>query len=107
VAVRSEYLELTPVSGGSAKNLEAEEVRKDISSTGGAANGLAARVTGKSFAGGQLRITAVLGNGEEVVASRHGIDSPLRAGEEVRITWGDAAHAVPVDRAGSAAEAGV
>jgi spermidine/putrescine transport system ATP-binding protein len=78
VAVRTEYLELTPA--------------------GGAVDGLAARVTGKSFAGGQLRITAALGNGEELVASRHGIDSPLRAGEEVRITWGDAAHAVPVDR---------
>jgi spermidine/putrescine transport system ATP-binding protein len=92
VAVRTEYLELTPVS-------------IDRPASGDRA-GLAARVTGKSFAGGQLRITAVLGNGEELVASRHGIDSPLRAGEDVRITWGDAAHAVPVDRH-AGAEAGV
>jgi spermidine/putrescine transport system ATP-binding protein len=59
---------------------------------------LTGRVTGKSFAGGQLRITASLGNGEELIASRHGIDSPLSAGVAVRITWANAAQAVLVDR---------
>jgi spermidine/putrescine transport system ATP-binding protein len=76
IAVRSEYLVLT--------------------SNGG--EGLAATVTEKSFAGGQLRITAVLAGGEEIVASRHGIDSPLEAGDKVRVNWADPAQAVIVDR---------
>ena len=68
---------------------------------GDSAPGLAAVVTGKSFAGGQLRITARLKNsGEgpegEISASRHGIDSPLAVGDEVRASW-QADRAVPVD----------
>jgi spermidine/putrescine transport system ATP-binding protein len=63
--------------------------------------GLAAVVTGKSFAGGQLRITARLKNPgegpeEEISASRHGIDSPLAVGDEVWASW-QADRAVPVD----------
>jgi spermidine/putrescine transport system ATP-binding protein len=71
---------------------------------GGGGPGLAAVVTGKSFAGGQLRITARLKNaGEapdsggvesqgslaagEISASRSGIDSPLSVGDEVRVSW--------------------
>ena len=77
VAVRAEYLGLGPPD---------------------AREGLAATVTQKSFAGGQLRITAVLEGGEEIVASRHGIDSPLKAGEQVRVNWAQAAQAVIVDR---------
>jgi spermidine/putrescine transport system ATP-binding protein len=76
VAVRSEYLVLTRDDG----------------------EGLAATVMEKSFAGGQLRITAALAEGEELVASRHGIDSPLRAGVRVRVNWADPAQAVIVDR---------
>jgi spermidine/putrescine transport system ATP-binding protein len=88
VAVRTEYLELRPLT---------EPATADSAAASGL-TGLAARVTGKSFAGGQLRITAALGNGEELVASRHGIDSPLKVGESVRVTWAEAGHAVPVDR---------
>jgi spermidine/putrescine transport system ATP-binding protein len=79
IAVRSEHLSLAPES------------------TGDSGPGLAASITGKSFAGGQLRITAVLRNGEEVIASRHGIDSPLNAGEAVRVSWPAPGYAVPVD----------
>jgi spermidine/putrescine transport system ATP-binding protein len=71
--------------------------------------GLPARVTGKSFTGGQLRITAVLsGSGEEVVASRHGMDSGLRSGDAVRVSWA-AEHAVVVeddDSAGASFQGG-
>ncbi|MDR0690113.1 MAG: ABC transporter ATP-binding protein [Spirochaetaceae bacterium] len=80
VAVRSEYIELLP----------AEEAPP-----GGFA-GLAATVTGKSFAGGQLRITAALRGGGEVTASRHGIDSQLGIGQDVRVSW-PADRAAPVD----------
>jgi spermidine/putrescine transport system ATP-binding protein len=66
------------------------------------AEGLAARVTGKSFAGGQLRITLETAGGGELVASRHGIDSPLAVGEQVRAHWADPAQAVIVDREGPA-----
>ncbi|GHV30684.1 spermidine/putrescine import ATP-binding protein PotA [Spirochaetia bacterium] len=89
VAVRSEYLVLEPWSKNEGEGLEA-------------------RITEKSFAGGQLRITAVLAGGEEavketgvretLVASRHGIDSPLEAGAPVRVNWTDPAQAVIVDR---------
>ncbi|MDR1596190.1 MAG: ABC transporter ATP-binding protein [Treponema sp.] len=60
--------------------------------------GLAAAVTGKSFAGGQLRISAELMGGGEIVASRHGMDTPLDIGDRVRISWANPAQAVIVDR---------
>ncbi|MDR2588079.1 MAG: ABC transporter ATP-binding protein [Spirochaetales bacterium] len=81
LAVRSEYMELSPAG-------------KDSS---GEDRGLAATVTGKSFAGGQLRITALLKGGGEVTASRHGIDSPLKIGQAVRVSWKCESHAVPVE----------
>jgi spermidine/putrescine transport system ATP-binding protein len=74
LAVRSEWVSMIPVPAGAGET--------------GAGTGLAARVTGKSFTGGQLRIIAALEEGgEEVVASRHGIDSPLKVGDPVRVSW--------------------
>jgi len=93
IAVREEYVTLSPPSGG--------------------AGGLAAVVTGKSFAGGLLRITARLkyasnnssgdANGSTVAesavaesaatesgtisASRQGIDTNLETGDEVMVGW--------------------
>jgi spermidine/putrescine transport system ATP-binding protein len=60
--------------------------------------GLDARVTEKSFAGGQLRISAALTGGEEIAASRHGMDTPLDIGDRVRVNWANPAQAVIVDR---------
>jgi spermidine/putrescine transport system ATP-binding protein len=77
VAVRSEYVELRPVEDAPPGGLEA-------------------RIIGKSFAGGQLRITAALRGGGEVTASRHGIDSQLGIGQAVRVGW-PPDRAVPVD----------
>jgi spermidine/putrescine transport system ATP-binding protein len=58
--------------------------------------GLLAVVTGKQFAGGQVRVSAALRDtGEEIVASRQGIDWPVERGQTVRVSW-DAEHAVPV-----------
>jgi spermidine/putrescine transport system ATP-binding protein len=65
--------------------------------------GLAAVITGKSFAGGLLRVTAKLKNAhngyeiEEINSSRQGIDAPLEPGDEVSVNWLPAS-AVVVDR---------
>jgi spermidine/putrescine transport system ATP-binding protein len=58
-----------------------------------AAGGIPATVTEKLFAGGQLRITVLTNPGleglpeTEIVASRHGIDSPLQPGDRVNVSW--------------------
>jgi spermidine/putrescine transport system ATP-binding protein len=98
LAIRGEYVDFRP--------------RRPAGKTadkGRPALGLAAVVTGKSFAGGQLRISARLENaGEgpegEIYASRSGIDSPLAAGDAVWVD-GRADKAVLVDR-GAAADRG-
>jgi spermidine/putrescine transport system ATP-binding protein len=82
IAVRTEYLILEPRPPGATRGAE----------------GLEARVTGKSFAGGQLRITLEPAGGGELMASRHGIDSPLAGGEQMLARWADPAQAVIVDR---------
>jgi spermidine/putrescine transport system ATP-binding protein len=80
-AVRTEHIDLVP---------EAEAK---------AGEGLRAVIRDMSFAGGQLRITAILqeGEGQEIIASRHGIDSPLDVGDLVRVTWAVPEYAVLVD----------
>ena len=45
----------------------------------------------KTFAGGMLRITVDTKECGEIVASRHGIDSPLMPGDTVGLTWADGA----------------
>lgn len=45
----------------------------------------------KTFAGGMLRITVDTKECGELVASRHGIDSPLIPGDTVGLTWADGA----------------
>jgi spermidine/putrescine transport system ATP-binding protein len=70
----------------------------NLSSSGNAGTqGLPARITARSFTGGQLRITAVLKGGEEVTASRHGMDSPLQIGEAVCVNWASPEDAIPVE----------
>ncbi|MDR3276840.1 MAG: ABC transporter ATP-binding protein [Treponema sp.] len=70
LAVRSEHVNLAP--GADSLTHSA---------------GLLARITDKSFAGGQLRITAEDTGGGEIIASRHGIDSSLQPGDQVRVSW--------------------
>jgi spermidine/putrescine transport system ATP-binding protein len=81
VAVRSEYVNLEPAG-------------RETSSLC-----LRAQVSEKSFAGGQLRITARLLGGGEITASRHGIDSPLQIGQYVTVSWSAPSQAVLVDSA--------
>jgi spermidine/putrescine transport system ATP-binding protein len=76
-AIRSEFVEFNPAGGG------------------GIDAGVSARVIGRSFAGGQIRLTALLQNGEEITSCRQGMDSVLQNGMEVKISWA-ASNAVPV-----------
>ncbi|MDR0642737.1 MAG: ABC transporter ATP-binding protein [Treponema sp.] len=79
LAIRSEWINLEAPSGKT---------------------GRLARVTGKQFAGGQMRVSAVLkDSGEEIIASRHGLDWPVELGQEVGVSW-EAEHAVPVEESG-------
>mgnify|MGYP002715336403 CR=1 FL=1 len=59
--------------------------------------GLPGIITDKSFIGGQLRLEVTFAGGEEVTASRHGIDSPLKVGQHIWVKW-EPEHAVLVDR---------
>lgn len=54
-----------------------------------------AKVLEKSFAGGQLRILFLLEDGQQVVASRSGLDADMAEGSSVNIGWLDE-HAVKV-----------
>ncbi|MBR5742451.1 MAG: ABC transporter ATP-binding protein, partial [Clostridia bacterium] len=74
VAVRSEYIDFLPPD----------------------AEGIPAVVKEKSFAAGMLRIALSLENGDEIVASRHGIDSGLSSGDRVVFSFARE-HAVAVE----------
>jgi spermidine/putrescine transport system ATP-binding protein len=65
LAIRSEHVEFNPATG----------------------NGLPARIIAHSFAGGQIRLTALLENGDEITACRQGIDGTYQNGMEVRAYW--------------------
>jgi len=69
VAVRSEHIKLT------------------LAGDKGAEIGFNGVVREKSFAGGLLQIIVSLDDGEEIIASRHGIDSSLVPGDNVIVTW--------------------
>ena len=55
-----------------------------------------ATVLEKSFAGGMLRVVLRLQSGEEIVASRHGINIKTEVGETVHTGW-NPEHAVEVE----------
>jgi spermidine/putrescine transport system ATP-binding protein len=106
VAIRSEHIELLPQkTPAGLPDTDPSSRLEDPAQGSGAERdgpeGLAAVIADKTFAGGQLRITAALRGGGELVASRHGINSRLGIGEEVRVSW-QAGSAVLVDRDGPA-----
>jgi spermidine/putrescine transport system ATP-binding protein len=73
IAVRGDNVILTPVGGGPSPSHS---------------NALTAVVTGKTFAGGLLRISARLtANGVEINASVQGIESQFDEGDEVLVSW--------------------
>jgi spermidine/putrescine transport system ATP-binding protein len=106
VAVRSEYVNFEPLDSGVRSPIGG--LPRETPAAGlPPAWGLKAQVSDKSFAGGQLRITARLQGevhdsvheGTQITASRHGIDSPLQIGQDVIVTWGTPSQAVLVDAA--------
>ena len=67
----------------------------------GAGPGLTGVITDKHFAGGLLRVSVKLDdNGEEVISTRHGIDSPLTPGQAVSVRWGAANEIIVKDNGG-------
>jgi spermidine/putrescine transport system ATP-binding protein len=94
VAVRSEYVNFEQANGEPS-------VYGSLP-----AGGLKAQVSEKSFAGGQLRITARFPDGDEITASRHGLDSPLEIGQDVIVNWNAPSLAVLVDAAPSVLSGG-
>ena len=63
-------------------------------------DGLNAEVIEKTFAGGQLRVVLKTSEGQEIVASRYGIDTTVSVGEKVRCCFLPT-DAVLVDRGGT------
>jgi len=57
--------------------------------------GLPGRIVARSFTGGQVRLTAVLENGEEITSCRQGMSSDLQNRMEVRAYWAPE-NAIPV-----------
>lgn len=87
-----------------SENIRFEESVKNIqgNSTGNI-HGLTAKVTEKTFAGGQLRVVLKTTDGQEIIASRYGIDTNVNVGETVRCCF-NPSDAVLVDRPEANAE---
>lgn len=87
-----------------SENIRFEESVKNIqgNSTGNI-HGLTAKVTEKTFAGGQLRVVLKTTEGQEIIASRYGIDTNVNVGETVRCCF-NPSDAVLVDRPEANAE---
>ena len=87
-----------------SENIRFEESVKNIqgNSTGNI-YGLTAKVTEKTFAGGQLRVVLKTTDGQEIIASRYGIDTNVNVGETVRCCF-KPSDAVLVDRPEANAE---
>lgn len=87
-----------------SENIRFEESVKNIqgNSTGNI-HGLTAKVTEKTFAGGQLRVVLKTTEGQEIIASRYGIDTNVNVGETVRCCF-KPSDAVLVDRPEANAE---
>lgn len=87
-----------------SENIRFEESVNNIqgNSTGNI-YGLTAIVTEKTFAGGQLRVVLKTTDGQEIIASRYGIDTNVNVGETVRCCF-KPSDAVLVDRPEANAE---
>lgn len=87
-----------------SENIRFEESVNNIqgNSTGNI-HGLTAKVTEKTFAGGQLRVVLKTTDGQEIIASRYGIDTNVNVGETVRCCF-KPSDAVLVDRPEANAE---
>jgi spermidine/putrescine transport system ATP-binding protein len=87
LAVRAEHVEFVPFDEAALREPVVYEPK---------VRGLPARITARVFTGGQVRLTAVLRNGEEITACRQGIEPSLQNGTEVLARWAPE-NAVPVE----------
>ena len=110
IAVRSENISFEESVNNIQGNLQEEETecaeeiahestQKHMDNTNSAGNiqGLTAEVIEKTFAGGQLRVVLKTTEGQEIIASRYGIDTNVNVGETVRCCFSPS-DAVLVDR---------
>lgn len=92
IAVRSENIrfeENKENAQESTQNYTLENIQKSAhesaeKNTDNSCYGLIAEVVEKTFAGGQLRVVLKTAEGQEIVASRYGIDTNVSVGEKVR-----------------------
>nr|WP_295272144.1 ABC transporter ATP-binding protein [uncultured Blautia sp.] len=92
IAVRSENIRLEENKENaqeSTQNYTLENTQKSAhesaeKNTDNSCYGLIAEVVEKTFAGGQLRVVLKTSEGQEIVASRYGIDTNVSVGEKVR-----------------------
>uniref|UniRef100_UPI003FF11EBA ABC transporter ATP-binding protein n=1 Tax=Blautia sp. TaxID=1955243 RepID=UPI003FF11EBA len=92
IAVRSENIrfeENKENAQESTQNYTLENTQKSAhesaeKNTENSCYGLIAEVVEKTFAGGQLRVVLKTSEGQEIVASRYGIDTNVSVGEKVR-----------------------
>ena len=91
IAVRSENIrfeENKKNAQQSTPNCTSENTQKSVhepaeKNTDDSCDGLTAEVIEKTFAGGQLRVVLKTSEGQEIVASRYGIDTNVSVGEKV------------------------
>lgn len=114
IAVRSENIRFEESVKNIQGNLQKKECAEKIAHEGtqkhmdntnstGNIHGLTAKVTEKTFAGGQLRVVLKTTDGQEIIASRYGIDTNVNVGETVRCCF-KPSDAVLVDRPEANAE---
>ena len=92
IAVRSENIrfeENKENAQQSTPNCTSENTQKSVQepaekNADDSCDGLTAEVIEKTFAGGQLRVVLKTSEGQEIVASRYGIDTNVSVGEKVR-----------------------
>lgn len=92
IAVRSENIrfeENKKNAQQSTPNCTSENIQKNVQepaekNADDSCDGLTAEVIEKTFAGGQLRVVLKTSEGQEIVASRYGIDTNVSVGEKVR-----------------------
>ena len=108
IAVRSENIRFEENVKNIQGNLQKKECAEKIAHEGtqnhmdntnstDKIHGLTAKVTEKTFAGGQLRVVLKTTEGQEIIASRYGIDTNVNVGETVRCCF-NPSDAVLVDR---------
>lgn len=114
IAVRSENIRFEENVKNIQGNLQKKECAEKIAHEGtqnhmdntnstDKIHGLTAKVTEKTFAGGQLRVVLKTTEGQEIIASRYGIDTNVNVGETVRCSF-NPSDAVLVDRPEANAE---